>query len=312
MLSIPPSRSADSLLCLPCAAMLTGIGWRQPHYARVLQERPRVDFLEVHSENFFGAGGAARATLLQAREQYPISLHGVGLSLGSATGLDPLHLEALADLVDAVQPDWVSDHASFARGAFGGHSVHALDLLPLPFHQAALDVLCANVQRVQDRLRRPIAVENLSAYLQWQGSDMSEPEFLNALAQRTGCTLLVDVNNIYVNALNRLRADAVSPAEREESACAQQACTDWLQAIVPSHVSELHLAGHTDCGDIVIDDHGSRVCADVWSLHSLAAQRFERAITLIEWDTDVPALELLLDEADRARSCRMPLLEFAA
>jgi uncharacterized protein (UPF0276 family) len=276
-----------------------GIGWRQPHYATVLEQRPELSFLEVHSENFLGAGGAARATLLQAREHYPISLHGVGLALGSAAGIDLVHLEALASLIDAVQPDWVSDHASFARAALQGQTVHALDLLPLPFHRAALDVLCANVQRVQDRLRRPIAVENLSAYLQWQGAEMSEPEFLNALAQRTGCKLLVDVNNIYVNALNDARvphgAEGIEP---------MASCRDWLLAIEPLHVSELHLAGHTDCGDIVIDDHGSRVCPEVWSLYELAVQRFDNAITLIEWDTDVPALEVLLDEAQRAQSIR--------
>jgi uncharacterized protein (UPF0276 family) len=278
---------------------MVGIGWRQPHYAAVLEQRPALGFLEVHSENFFGTGGAARATLLQAREHYPISLHGVGLALGSAAGIDPVHLEALANLVDAVQPDWVSDHASFARAALQGQAVHALDLLPLPFHQAALDVLCANVQRVQDRLRRPIAVENLSAYLQWQGAEMSEPEFLNALARRTGCKLLVDVNNIYVNALNDTRTqigvDGIEPLA---------SCRDWLLAISPANVSELHLAGHTYCGDIVIDDHGSRVCPEVWSLYALAAQRFEHAITLIERDTDVPALEVLLDEAQRAQSIR--------
>lgn len=294
---------------LPPDPALLGIGWRQPHYASVLEQKPAVGFLEVHSENFFGAGGAARATLLHAREHYPISLHGVGLSLGSAAGIDPVHLEALAELVKAVEPDWVSDHASFARGVLGGQAVHALDLLPLPFHRSALDTLCANVQRVQDRLRRPIAVENLSAYLEWQGADMSEPEFLNSLARRTGCKLLVDVNNIYVNALNADRGLGL-PQDRTR---AVQSCAAWLQGIEAGHVSELHLAGHADCGDIVIDDHGSRVCDDVWDLYALAAHRFERAITLIEWDTNVPALEVLLDEADLANSRRIqPQMEMAA
>jgi uncharacterized protein len=283
-------------------AGLTGIGWRQPHYAAVVEQRPGVDFLEVHSENFLGAGGAARATLVQAREAYPVSLHGVGLALGSAAGIDPVHLEALAELVDAVQPDWVSDHASFARAALPGQRMprHALDLLPVPFHRVALDVMCANVQRVQDRLRRPIAVENLSAYVCWQGAEMSEMEFLNALAVRTGCKLLVDVNNIYVNACNAQCAQGL-PHDAQASV---QACREWLLAIDPNHVSELHLAGHCDCGDIVIDDHGSRVCPEVWALYGLAGQRFDAAITLIEWDTDVPALEVLLDEVQHARDAR--------
>lgn len=287
----------------PTTLHKAGIGWRQPHYARVLEALPELDFLEVHSENFFGTGGAARATLLQAREHYPISLHGVGLSLGSAQGIDPVHLEALSRLVDAVQPDWVSDHASFARGTFGGHAVHALDLLPVPFSSAALDVMCANVQRVQARLRRPIAVENLSAYLQWQGADMSEPEFLNSLAQRTGCQLLVDVNNIYVNALNERRSQRLPD---DATACVQT-CRDWLLSLNPAHVSELHLAGHADCGDIVIDDHGSRVCEQVWDLYALATQRFAQAITLIEWDTDVPELDVLLGEMQRAKRHHQPV-----
>lgn len=278
---------------------ITGIGWRQPHYAPVLEQKPAVDFLEVHSENFFGAGGAARATLLQAREHYPISLHGVGLSLGSAVGIDPVHLDALAELVDAVQPNWVSDHASFARAALAtpADAVHAMDLLPLPFSRVALDVLCANVQRVQDRLRRPIAVENLSAYVQWRGCEMSEPEFLNTLAERTGCKLLVDVNNIYVNALNDRRTLGMDQDTRDPL----QSCLGWLRSMDPRHVSELHLAGHADCGDIVIDDHGSRVCPEVWFLYELACHRFEQAVTLIEWDTGVPELAVLLDEVTLAQ-----------
>ena len=191
----------------PRPAPTVGIGWRHPHYAQLLQTRPALDFIEVHSENFFAPGGAARAVLREGREHYAVSLHGVGLSLGAAAGIDDWHLDQLAALVREVDPVRVSDHASFARGRVNPHgAVHAADLLPVPFSGEALEVMCANVQRVQDRLQRPIAVENLSAYLRWKadGADdaMDEPQFLTTLTRRTGCQLLVDVNNIYVNARN--------------------------------------------------------------------------------------------------------------
>lgn len=274
-----------------------GIGWRHPHYAELLRTRPPLDFIEVHAENFFGDGGAALAVLREGRAHYPVSLHGVGLSLGSATGIDPWHLDQLAHLVQAIDPVRVSDHASFARGQHPGETgqaLHAVDLLPVPFTQAALDAMCANVQRVQDRLRRPIAVENLSAYVQWRQAEMDEPEFLNTLARRSGCQLLVDVNNIAVNALNaQLRGDTSDPLA---------SCERWLDAIAPAHVAEIHLAGHMHCGDIVIDDHGSRAHDEVWALYRHALRRFGAVPTLIEWDTDVPELSVLLDEAERARA----------
>ena len=283
------------------AAVEVGVGWRQPHYARMLEDRPALDFLEVHSENYFAEGGAALAVLERARQHYPISLHGVGLSLGSAVGLDPWHLDQLASLVDRVDPVRVSDHASFSRGQRRMGLLHAADLLPLPFTGEALDVLCANVERVQDRLKRRFMVENLSAYLQWHSPEQStceEPDFLNALARRTGCALLVDVNNIYVNARNAQLAGQCSDP--------LASCLGWLQQMDPDHVAELHLAGHCQVqdahGDIVIDDHGSRVCDEVWELYRHGIACFGAVPTLIEWDTDVPALEVLLDEAARARA----------
>jgi uncharacterized protein len=287
-ISMPPRSVAP--------ATPVGIGWRHPHYAELLEQQPALDFIEVHSENFFAPGGAALAVLRQGRESYPVSLHGVGLSLGSATGIDPWHLDQLARLVNTIEPVRISDHASFARGlsqAGNPEALHAADLLPTPLSGAALDAMCANVQQVQDRLRRPIAVENLSAYVQWRDPEMDEPAFLNALARRTGCHLLVDVNNIYVNALNaQLRGDAADPLA---------ACRQWLDAIQPVHVTEMHLAGHVHCGDIVIDDHGSLVQDAVWTLYRHAVQRFGAVPTLIEWDTDVPDLSVLLAEAEQAR-----------
>lgn len=285
---------------VPTSLAEVGIGWRHPHYAELLQRQPALDFLEVHSENFFAEGGAALAVLEQGRANYAVSLHGVGLSLGSATGLDPWHLEQLARLVQRIDPVRVSDHACFARGRVGAQTVHGSDLLPIPFSGEALDVLCRHVQQVQDRLQRRFMVENLSAYLGWNDADphdWSEPEFLSALARRTGCLLLVDVNNIYVNARNAQLAGAAQDP--------LQACRTWLDAIAPEAVGELHVAGHCHVadahGEIVIDDHGSRVSPAVWALHRHALQRFGPVPTLVEWDTDVPALDVLLDEADLAR-----------
>lgn len=292
--------SSAAVVTMP-TGIEVGIGWRHPHYAQLLEQRPALDFLEVHSENFFAAGGAALAVLERGRGCYPVSLHGVGLSLGSAVGLDTWHLDQLAALVERIEPVRVSDHASFARGGFSGGPVHAADLLPLPFTGEALDLLCANVQRVQDRLQRRFMVENLSAYLQWKTPPeqaLTEPEFLNALARRTGCSLLVDVNNIYVNALNAQSAGQ----------CADPllACREWLSQIAPEAVAELHLAGHcrvSDAhGDIVIDDHGSRVCPEVWELYRCAIRCFGPVPTLIEWDTDIPTLDTLLEEASGARA----------
>jgi uncharacterized protein (UPF0276 family) len=271
-----------------------GIGWRHPHYGELLESLPDVDFIEVHSENFFAEGGAALAVLSQAREHYPVSLHGVGLALGSVCGIDAWHLDQLARLVARIEPVRVSDHACFARGASAGRELHAADLLPLAFNNAALDVICANVQRVQDRLKRPLLVENLSAYLHFNSSDREETTFLRELVARTGCGLLVDVNNIYVNALNaRLAGSEADPLA---------ACLGWLEQIPPGCVGEFHLAGHHDGGDIVIDDHGSRVCADVWQIYRRAQQRFGSVPALVEWDTDIPPLEVLLEEAAHARS----------
>ena len=267
-----------------------GIGWRHPHYRELLDARPGLGFVEVHSENFFGDGGAALAVLQLARATYPVSLHGVGLSLGSAAGIDSWHLDQLERLVRRIEPVRVSDHACFARGPLARRNAHAADLLPIPFNAEALGVLAANVQRVQDRLKRPLLVENLSAYVTFAGADREEPDFLSELARRTGCQLLVDVNNIYVNALNARAPDPVA------------ACRHWLDRIALGCVGEIHVAGHRVLDDIVIDDHGSRVCADVWDVYRYAIECFGEVPTLVEWDTDVPALDVLLDEAAVAAS----------
>ncbi|MES2687501.1 MAG: DUF692 domain-containing protein [Pseudomonadota bacterium] len=286
------SRFAPEAQAVPAKV---GIGWRHPHYVELLETRPALDFLEVHSENFFADGGAALALLQQARATYPVSLHGVGLALGSAAGVDPWHLDQLARLAERIAPVRISDHACFARAVLNGQQLHAGDLLPIPFNDESLDVFCRNVQQVQERLKRPLLVENLSAYLTLAGSDRSETDFLGELVQRTGCGLLVDVNNIYVNALNARIAggqDAPDPL---------RACEHWLEALPADAVGEIHLAGHCVMEDIVIDDHGSRVADEVWQLYAHALARFGAVPTLIEWDTALPPLDVLLGEAGRAR-----------
>jgi uncharacterized protein (UPF0276 family) len=267
-----------------------GVGWRQPHYGELLERRPALAFVEVHSENFFGDGGAALAVLERGREHYPVSLHGVGLALGSAVGLDEWHLQRLQRLVQRIDPVRVSDHACFARAQLrsGQPPVHGSDLLPIAFTGASLDIMVRNVQQVQERLRRPIAVENLSAYLRWADDALDEAEFFNELARRSGCAVLLDLNNLVVNAINQ-GADPVASACR------------FVDAIDADRVAEIHLAGFNAHGPVVIDDHGSRVHDPVWQVYRHALQRFGAVPTLIEWDTDIPALDVLLDEAQIAR-----------
>ncbi|HZF79690.1 MAG TPA: DUF692 domain-containing protein [Rubrivivax sp.] len=275
------------------APLLTGIGLRQPYYAALLATPPPLAFVEVHSENFFAEGGAALGVLRQARERWPVSLHGVGLGLGSAAGIDPWHLDRLSDLVQRIQPLRVSDHACFARAPrhAGGAPVHGNDLLPVAFTDAALAIMAANVQQVQDKLKRPLLVENLSAYLHWADDHIVEPDFFNQLARRSGCGLLLDVNNLVVNALNQNPGD--------EEAAVATACR-WVDRIDPPIVGEIHLAGYDDSGDLVMDDHGSRVHPPVWRVFRHAVQRLGPRPTLVEWDTALPGLEVLLAEAAAA------------
>ena len=277
------------------APPLAGIGLRQPHYAALLAAPPRLAFVEVHSENFFADGGAALSVLQEARGHWPVSLHGVGLALGSAAGLDPWHLDRLAALVRRIEPLRVSDHACFARAPrrSGTEPVHANDLLPIAFTDAALAIMVANVQQVQDRLARPLLVENLSAYLHWADDHIAEPDFFNELARRSGCGLLLDVNNLVVNALNE--------RPKDEEAAVAAACR-WVDRIDPAIVGEMHLAGYDASGELVIDDHGSRVHPPVWRVFRHAVQRLGPRPTLIEWDTALPDLDVLLDEAAAAEA----------
>ena len=328
-------------------APTAGIGLRQPHYAELLQGPALpLPFVEVHSENFFGDGGAALRVLRAARERWPVSLHGVGLSLGSAAGLDPWHLDRLAALVESIEPVRVSDHACFARALLGPREgpregeaepiAHAADLLPLAYNEASLGIMSEHVDRVQERLRRSILVENIAAYLRFDDDTLAEPEFFNLLARRTGCGVLLDVNNLVVNALNqgaagrggRDGADAVAAdrdeaaavtadwdetaavalgrdeaaaiaAGRDEAAAIAAACR-WIDALDARSVGELHLAGYDDGGSLVIDDHGSRVRAPVWRVFEHALARLGPVPTLIEWDTALPPLAVVMAEAAAA------------
>ena len=268
-----------------------GIGLRHPHYAALFETAPALGFVEVHSENFFADGGAALAVLHQARERYPVSLHGVGLALGSAAGLDPWHLDRLRRLVQRIEPERVSDHACFARAAPspGASVVHANDLLPIAFTEASLAIMASNVMQAQERIGRPMLVENLSSYVSFADDTMTEPEFFAQLCRRSGCGMLLDVNNLMVNALNAGAADPLA------------ACCAFVDALPPGIVGEIHVAGYVETDAIVIDDHGSRVRPAVWAVYEHALRRLGSVPTLVEWDTDLPPFEVLLGEAAEAR-----------
>lgn len=260
-----------------------GIGLRPPHYADVLEAHPGVGFVEVHSENYMGAGGPPLYYLEQIQRDYPLSLHGVALSLGAAEPVDPDHLARLRSLVDRFDPLLVSEHLSWS--AIGG--VYLNDLLPLPYDEASLALVADNVARTQAALDRTILVENPSVYLRYRHSPIAEPQFLGELAARTGCGVLLDVNNIAVSGFN-FGFDGRA----------------YIDALPQGIVGEIHLAGHAlnDVGERVIriDDHGSAVSDEVWSLYEHALRRFGPSPSLVEWDTRLPSLAVLVAEATRA------------
>jgi len=256
-----------------------GVGLRARHYRDFLEHRPGVNWLEVHSENYFGDGGWDLHVLEELAGDYPISLHGVGLSLGSADRLAQDHLAKLARLVERIHPTLVSEHLCW--GAIGGR--HFNDLLPLPYTHDALDLMVERVDRMQGVLRRRVLIENVSAYLRYRVDELSEGEFLAELARRSGCGILLDVNNFYVNGVNHGFDPRVEFAKLPASA-----------------IGEIHLAGHLATEHGLIDDHGSRVIDAVWSLYRDALARFGPVPTLIEWDTNIPPLAVLLEEAGTA------------
>jgi uncharacterized protein (UPF0276 family) len=260
-----------------------GIGLRTPHHAEILRDRPAIGWFEVHSENYFADGGMQIEHLLNTRSSYPLSLHGVGLSIGSTDPLDREHLRRLKRLVERCQPALVSEHLSW--GSVAG--THLNDLLPMPMTEEALLHMIARVGEVQDYLGRRILIENPSTYLRFSDGELTEWEFLTTLASHADCGLLVDVNNVYVSARNH-GFDAA----------------DYLAALPRERVGELHLAGHTvkhfGEREILIDTHSAPVCDAVWALYEHALECFGPVPTLIEWDAEIPALEVLLSEAAQA------------
>src|SRR5215472_2294290 len=262
-----------------------GIGLRFQHHQTVLDTRPDVAWIEVHTENYMGGGSPIRS-LETIRRDIPISLHGVGLSLGSAEGLDPAHLDRILQVAERIEPDLMSEHIAWSVS--GG--TYFADLLPLPMTEEALDVVGRHVDQVQSTLGRRILVENPSTYMQFRHSTIPEWEFMAAVAARTGCGILCDVNNIYVSAKNH----GWNPLA-------------YLTALPPDAIDEIHLAGHTvrqlaDGSTLRIDDHASCVIGEVWSLYEAALRRFGPVPTLIEWDQNVPPLDVLVEEAHHANA----------
>lgn len=260
-----------------------GIGLRHPHYQEVLDNPPAVGWLEVHPENYFG-GGPHHKFLEKARETYPLSLHAIGLSLGSDQPVSLEHLKQFKTLIDRYEPFAISDHASWSASG----NAHLNDLLPLPYTEESLARLVRNVEQTQEYFGRTILVENPSTYIAFKHNDMSEAEFMNALAERTGCGILLDLNNIYVQAHNH-GYDAFA----------------YIDTINLAYVGEMHLAGHIEKevtgGTILIDTHSRPIKKDVWDLYAYAIRRLGAISTLIEWDQDFPSLEILVAEAAKAR-----------
>ena len=258
-----------------------GLGLRTQHYADFLGTRQRVDWLELLSDNYMVPGGKPLVMLDRIRANYPVVMHGVALSIGAADGVDESYLDALALLADRVQPLWISDHLCWT----GVHGRVLHDLYPLPYSEDALDVVVRNVHRVQERLKRSLVLENVSSYVSFGASSMSEWEFISAVCARTGCRLLLDVNNIHVSSVNH-GFDARS----------------FLHGIPADRVQQIHLAGHTDNGDHIIDTHDHPVADAVWALYTEALQLCGPVATMIERDDHIPPLAELVSELDHARA----------
>jgi len=260
-----------------------GVGLRSQHYRDFLRQRQPIDWLEVHSENYFGAG-VDLDVLETLRADYPISMHGVGLGIGSAQGYAVAHVDKIKKLAERIQPALISEHLCW--GSITGR--HLNDLLPMPLIHSALDLICERVDHLQNTLQQRVLLENVSTYVRFACDEMSEAEFLKLVVQRTGCGILLDINNLYVNQINHGES-------------AQQALIT-LQLLPADSIGEIHLAGHlvTDTG--LVDNHGCQVDPAVWSLYEKARLLFGTQIpTLIEWDTDIPALPILLAEAGQAK-----------
>lgn len=270
--------SVQQPLPIPAQA---GIGLRSQQYREILEEPPPVAWMEAHPENYFGEGGAPLRILERVRSQYPLSFHGVGLSLGATDPIDSTHLRKLKALLDRFQPTFVSEHLSWSSvdGRFFN------DLLPLPYTEESLNHVCARIDEVQTELQRSISIENVTRYLTWRDSTIPEGEFVAEVVRRTGCGILLDLNNLYVNAVN-FHLDPVR----------------FLDAIPPDAVQEIHLAGFDRVGKWLVDTHGQAVYPEVWSLYEWALHHLGPRPTLIEWDTNLPSLAVLLEQTSRANA----------
>ncbi len=261
-----------------------GVGLRRPHYQDVLDKKPNIDWFEVHSENYLVDGGLAPAVLSSIRENYPISMHGIGLSLGSAQGIESSHLTRLKKLADHLEPFLISEHLSWN---YVDH-IYLPDLVPVPYTDEAIQIFCDNIEQAQNFLQRQILIENPSSYMEYVISYYSEPEFLTKIVSKSGAGILLDVNNIYVSCVNH-GWDAKA----------------YINSIPRNLVKEIHLAGHSvkviKDQKLLIDTHDNFVCQEVWELYALAIQRFGNVPTLLEWDANIPELSVLVAEASKAR-----------
>lgn len=295
---------------------ISGIGLRSPHKKDFLKNPQKIKkdvaWLEVHSENYYNDLNPQLDSLLQIRKDFPISLHCVGNSLGSASGLDLNHLKKLKKLIKRTQPFLVSDHISWGRVT----NAHLNDLLPIPYTREALKIIAQNVSQMQDFLEMQILVENPSTYLAFKNNDFSEVEFINALCKQTGCGLLLDVNNVFVSARNNApplprnfaasqQNATTSPLNRGESSL--EKCFEYLESLDKNIVGEIHLAGHSTSKilgnkEILIDTHNDVVRDEVWQIYQAAIKKFGKIPSLIEWGLDIPKLEVLISQARKINS----------
>ena len=269
------------------ASLGFGVGLRRPHYLQVLDDHPRMDWFEVTSENFMVEGGRPIEVLESVRSRYPIVMHGVSLSIGSTDPLNFAYLRQLARLARRFEPAWVSDHLCWT--GVGGRNLH--DLLPLPYTEETVRHVVQRIQQVQELLERPILIENISSYLEFTSSRLSEWEFLSAVAEEADCGILLDINNIFVNAFNH-RFDPIR----------------YIDSVPTDRVIQFHLAGHSDYGTYLLDTPDEPIRPEVWALYEHAVRRFGRVTTLIEWDDNIPDFEVLAALADEAcRRCESAL-----
>ena len=258
-----------------------GVGLRPPHYKLVVETHPKVDWFEVISENFMVEGGRALEVLAAVREHYPIAMHGVSMSLGSTDPLNRNYLGRLRDLARRFKPAWISDHLCWT--GVGGRNLH--DLLPLPYTEEAIRHIVARIRQVNETLERPILIENVSSYMAFADSTMTEWEFISTIAEEADCGILLDINNIFVSAFNH-RFDA----------------NEYIDAVPVERVVQYHLAGHSDHGTHLLDTHDHPIRDEVWALYERAVGRFGNVAAIVEWDDNIPEFAVLAEASERART----------